>query len=118
MVTMIEGGAPARREIDQSALFRVGDVVRVSSTVPVHHTRKAGYVRGAVGEVTAVHGAYVFPDVHATAGGEDPEYVYTVRFLAEELFGSGIGDENTVNLFDFWESYLAPATTRHEGATS
>jgi nitrile hydratase len=104
---MAYAGAPARREITDTPAFAIGDRVLVSHSVPVHHTRKAGYVRGAVGIVTALHGGYVFPDTNASGGGEAPSHVYSVRFTAEELFGEGIGDRNTVNTIELWEPYLS-----------
>lgn len=100
-------GAPARREIDRPAAFAVGDRVLVSPTVPLTHTRKAGYVRGMVGEIILSHGAFVFPDSAATGGGEAPEHVYGVLFSAEDLYGKGIAAPNTTNVTDLWESYLS-----------
>jgi nitrile hydratase beta subunit len=110
IAAMAYAGASCRREIDRAPQFEVGDRVRVSSTVPVHHTRKAGYVRGAVGVVTAWHGSWVFPDTNAHGGGEQPDHVYSVSFRAEDLFGAGIGDPHSTNIIDLWEPYLSRVT--------
>jgi nitrile hydratase len=107
--TLAYSGAPADRPVDQAPKFKVGDRVRVAATMPVAHTRKVGYVRGAVGEVVLQHGGYVFPDSAATGGGEAPEHVYGVRFSAEDLFGEKIADPKTTVITDLWESYLSPA---------
>lgn len=100
-------GVPADRPVEQPAKFAVGDRVRVSHTVPVTHTRKAGYVRGAIGEIVMSHGGFVLPDSAAIGDGEAPGYVYAVRFSADDLFGETIADANTTNTIDLWESYLS-----------
>lgn len=96
------------REATSEPLFAIGDRVRVSHTVPVTHTRKAGYVRGAIGEVVHAHGCYVFPDTSATGQGEAPQHLYAVRFSADDLFGETIADPKTTNIIDLWESYISP----------
>jgi len=58
---------------------------------PVGHTRLPRYVRGHVGRVTHVHGAHVLPDSNAAGLGENPQWLYTVRFEAMELWGEGSG---------------------------
>jgi len=104
-------GAPTHRDVDTEPVFSVGDRVLVSSTVPFHHTRKAGYVQGKVGEIVLHHGGHVFPDSNADGRGEEPHHVYSVRFRASDLFGDGIGDAHTWNTIDLWEPYLSHATS-------
>ncbi|MFF1255167.1 nitrile hydratase subunit beta [Pseudarthrobacter sp. NPDC058329] len=104
--TMAFQGGSTRRDIGRPAKFKLGDRVLVSPTVPVGHTRKAGYVRGAVGEITAHHGVFVFPDTASDGRGENPDHVYTVLFSSEDLFGSGIGDPKTTISIDLWEPYI------------
>jgi nitrile hydratase len=55
--------------------------------------------------VTHVHPAFVFPDTHAHGRGDDPQYVYAVRFAAADLWGSG---DHTVSV-DLFEPYLEAA---------
>jgi nitrile hydratase beta subunit len=110
MAAFAYAGAPTRRENGRAPQFAVGNRVVVSSTVPVGHTRKAGYVRGATGEITIHHGVFVYPDTNALGEGEAPEHVYTVRFSAEDLFGKGIGDPTVSISIDLWEPYLSRAS--------
>ena len=63
------------------------------------------YVRGCVGEVTGVHGGWVFPDRHANGHDDSAEYLYTVRFTAEMLWGSE-GEDNMELSIDLFEPYL------------
>ena len=55
---------------------------------PHTHTRLPRYARGKVGTVELVHGCHVFPDSNALQLGEDPQWLYTVRFSAHELWGN------------------------------
>ncbi|MGK3957524.1 nitrile hydratase subunit beta [Arthrobacter sp. R4] len=104
-------GAPTRRDVDRPAGFKIGDLVRVSGSVPVGHTRKVGYATGRVGTIISSHGSFVFPDTNAHGGGEAPDYVYSVQFSAEELFGESIGDPKARVICDLWEPYLSLAST-------
>ena len=54
------------------------------------------------------HGAHVFPDSNARFEGENPQYLYTVRFAARELWGESAHASDTVHL-DLWEDYLDAA---------
>ena len=54
-----------------------------------------------------VHEAFVFPDTNLRHEGENPQYVYAVRFRARDLWPDG--DEDATVLVDLWESYLEPA---------
>lgn len=107
---LIPGGMSFARETDRPAAFAVGDRVRVrAEPSAMSHTRRAGYVRGRVGEVVAAHGAYVYPDSNALGLGEDPHHLYTVRFTSKELWGDEPGAANATNHVDLWEPYLTPA---------
>jgi nitrile hydratase len=46
------------------------------------------YARGRVGVVERLHGAHIFPDSVVAGKGEDPQWLYTVRFDARELWGA------------------------------
>lgn len=93
------------RQIRQTPRFRAGDRVRARNQHPPGHTRLPRYVRGRVGEVTRVYPACVFPDTHAHRLGEDPQYVYNVRFDAGELWGPDAEPASSVSV-DCFESYL------------
>jgi nitrile hydratase len=49
----------------------------------------------------------VYPDSNALGHGEDPQWLYTVRFEARVLWG----DDTTASAVhaDLWEPYLLPA---------
>ena len=76
---------------------------------PVTHTRLPRYVRGHVGTIARLHGAHAFPDSNAAGRGEAPQWLYTVRFEATELWGDAADPAATVAV-DAWESYLEPVT--------
>jgi nitrile hydratase len=89
-------------------LFAAGDRVRTRRTNPTGHTRLPRYARDCVGMIEAVHGGFVCPDTNAHGAGEAQEYVYTVAFTGEELWGETANSGLTVSI-DAWESYLVPA---------
>jgi nitrile hydratase len=80
--------------------------VRTRNTHPHTHTRLPRYARGKAGVVERVHGVHVFPDSNARFAGEDPQWLYSVRFTAQELWGS---DERASVTIDAFEPYLSPA---------
>jgi hypothetical protein len=94
------------RDVQAPAAFAIGQKVRVKIMNPMTHTRAPRYVRGHTGDVVKIHGAHVFPDSNAQGLGENPQWLYTVRFTAKELWGHANND--TVTL-DLWEPYLEPA---------
>jgi len=82
--------------------------VRAKKINPTGHTRLPRYARGNVGVVDRVHGAHVFPDSNAHFRGESPQYLYSVRFSARELWGEASSSRDAVYI-DLWEDYLEPA---------
>jgi nitrile hydratase len=105
---MLRSGGPSRRDPPREARFALGDRVRMRNINPPTHTRLPRYVRGHVGEVVMVHGCHVFPDANAHGGGEDPQWLYTVRFDGRELWGPE-ADPTTAVSTDAFEPYLEPA---------
>jgi nitrile hydratase subunit beta len=87
------------------ARFKVGDRVRAKNIHPTTHTRLPRYARGHVGVVERLHGAHVFPDSVVAGKGEDPQWLYTVRFDAQELWGAGAEPKLKVSIEAF-EAYL------------
>ena len=81
--------------------FAPGDRVRARAADPDGHTRLPRYARGHVGEVLEVLATWSLPDA-TVRGITRAEPVYTVRFSAAELWGSG----SHAVLLDMWESYL------------
>lgn len=109
MLEVLHAGASPKREVTDTPRFRVGDAVRIRAPHPHHHTRSARYVRGKRGEVTRVYDAFVLPDTNARYAGENPQYVYNVRFSAVEVWGDLTAEPAQTVHFDCWESYLEPA---------
>ncbi len=88
--------------------FGVGDRVRVGPRrIDGGHTRLPGYVEGRTGTIVLANGGWVFPDSHAHGQGIDPQWVYSVDFLASDLWDDADGHHVRVDLF---EPYLSGAT--------
>jgi nitrile hydratase subunit beta len=101
-------GGPTERATNTRAAFKPGDRVRARNIHPATHTRLPRYVRGHVGTVERVIGCHVFPDSNALGAGENPQWLYTVRFEGCELWGEAADPTLTVSV-DAWEPYLQPA---------
>ena len=89
-------------------MFAAGETIRTKVMNPTTHTRLPRYARGKSGVVEAVRGCFVFPDSNAHGGGEDPRWLYTVRFSAAELWGADADPALEVSI-DAWEPYLERA---------
>ena len=101
-------GTVAAREPTTPARFKPGDRVRARNMHPSGHTRLPRYVRGHVGTIERVHGCHVFPDSNAARAGENPQWLYAVRFEGRELWGAESDPKLKVSV-DAWEPYLEPA---------
>jgi nitrile hydratase beta subunit len=108
VLKVLHRGGPTERGTNTAAQFKAGDRVRARNINPVTHTRLPRYVRGHVGVIERVIGCHVFPDSNARGAGEDPQWLYTVRFGGRELWGPD-GDPTTAISVDAWEPYLEPA---------
>jgi nitrile hydratase subunit beta len=105
--TLHRGGS-TERETNTQAAFKAGDRVRAKTIDPVTHTRLPRYVRGHVGVIERVIGCHVFPDSNASGAGENPQWLYTVRFDGRELWGADADSTVKVSI-DAWQPYLDPA---------
>ena len=95
---------PSLRPEPGPARFGVGDRVRTKNVHPRSHTRLPRYCRDKPGTITKVHGPHVFPDANALGHGEDPQWLYSVRFEARDLWGP---DTTASAVYvDLWEPYL------------
>jgi nitrile hydratase subunit beta len=101
-------GGPTVRDAPRPPRFAAGDRVRARNMHPATHTRLPRYVRGHVGTVESARDCHVFPDTHAHGLGEQPQWLYTVRFDARELWGDD-GDPTASVSIDAFEPYLEPA---------
>ncbi|MEZ5873189.1 MAG: nitrile hydratase subunit beta [Nitratireductor sp.] len=103
MKAALASGGPCDRPAQGPALFAEGGAVTAREMNPQGHTRLPRYVRGKPGIIERVNGVHVYPDSNGAGGGEDPQWLYTVRFDASDLFGGGA----THSVFvDCWEPYL------------
>jgi len=98
----------ADREAKTQPLFKVGDQVQTINTHPTGHTRMPRYARGKTGTITQVLGHHVFPDSAGNQNGDDPKWLYQVRFSAQELWGKDKNPRDSVTL-DLWEPHFESA---------
>jgi nitrile hydratase len=110
--TTSDAARPARRGSfarppQAPARFAAGARVRARNIHPATHTRLPRYVRGHVGVVERLHGCHVFPDAAALGKGDDPQWLYTVRFDNRDLWGAD-ADPTVVVSIDAFEPYLEP----------
>jgi len=109
VLKVLHRGGPTERKTNTTAAFKPGDRVRARNINPPTHTRLPRYVRGHVGVIERVIGCHVFPDSNASGAGENPQWLYTVRFDGGDLWGPQ-GDPTVKVSVDAWEPYLQPAT--------
>ncbi len=96
------------RPAQATARFKIGDRVRAKNIHPPTHTRLPRYARSHVGVIEAIRGCHVFPDSSALGAGENPQWLYTVRFEGRELWGETTDPTLTVSIEAF-EPYLEAA---------
>ena len=108
---VLSKGAPTSRSLEDPPKFLVGQSIKTrraqNKFVSGGHTRLPKYAERSKGKIEICHGAHVFPDTHAHDLGEQPEHLYTVSFLASELWESPENPNDTLCL-DIWESYMEP----------
>jgi nitrile hydratase len=93
------------RKLESLPKFVSGQKVVTRNHQPAGHTRLPAYGRCRRGVIVRVHPAMVYPDDNALHRGENPQYLYTVRFEAGELWGDA-AELNTVVHIDLFEPYL------------
>ncbi|MGB6943856.1 MAG: nitrile hydratase subunit beta [Bryobacteraceae bacterium] len=106
--SMLRSGALASRAVEVVPRFHPGQPVRTRNIHPTGHTRLPRYARDKQGVIERNHGVYVFPDTTAHSLGEKAQHVYSVRFMAPELWGPEASPRDSVNI-DLWDNYLEPA---------
>jgi nitrile hydratase len=102
-----DAGSPKTRSDAVPPRFRAGQSVRARNIHPPIHTRLPRYARGKTGVIERDHGVFVFPDDNAQRRGENPQHVYSVRFMARELWGDQANAKDTV-IISMWDNYLEP----------
>lgn len=103
VATVLAKGGPSDRPASVPPRFKSGDQIRARNIQPEGHTRLPRYARGRRGEIVLVHGCHVFPDSTAHGLGDDPQWLYAVKFATGELWGHDTSD--CVHI-DLWEPYL------------
>jgi nitrile hydratase len=116
VLAVIKKGFPASRPASHPPRFSIGEQVRTTAVEPPHHTRLPKYARGKLGVIERVHGVHVFPDTNAQELGESPQWLYTVVFDAQELWGEDARMQRSSISIDAFEPYLQPAETHPERA--
>jgi nitrile hydratase beta subunit len=101
-------GSPTWRAAKQEAAWSVGQPVRTRAQAVPHHSRLPAYVRGKTGVIERVHGCHVFAEAHAQGLGEQPQWLYTVVFDGQTLWGESSAPGLRVSV-DAWESTLEAA---------
>lgn len=96
------------REASAPAAFKIGDRVRAKNINPKSHTRLPRFARGHVGVVERIQGCHVYPDAVVAEGHEDPQWLYTIVFDGQELWGPGSDPTLEVSIEAF-EPYLEAA---------
>lgn len=89
-----------------SARFSPGEKVRVRKAFPPGHIRTPYYVRGQVGEIERICGAFPNPEELAQMrSGLPPQTLYRVRFRQKEVWPDYSGnpaDVLEVEIFQHW----------------
>ena len=88
--------------------FKPGDRVRTRNLHPVTHTRLPRYARDKLGVIESCRGCQLYPDSFAADRGVDPQWLYTVVFIGQELWGPDADPTITITI-DAFEPYLDPA---------
>lgn len=108
VATWIGPQPDARDKPTAVAKFQPRQRVRARKINPVGHTRLPRYARGKAGTIERDHGLHDFQDAVAQGLGKKPQHLYSVRFLARELWGDEANSRDSVYI-DMWEDYLEPA---------
>jgi nitrile hydratase subunit beta len=96
--------APALEASPSPPAFAVGDRVRGRVLDGARHARIPLYAQGRPGVVHRVLPAFPEPDANRLGLGERREHVYSVRFVARDLWDDA--DPHAAIILDLWESYL------------
>lgn len=90
--------------------YRPGDRVRVRAEAPPGHARTPAYIRGKIGRVAALHGAFHNPESLAYGGQGFPRQpLYQVGFDQTEVWGHYDGSPRDTLYIDLYEHWLEPA---------
>jgi nitrile hydratase subunit beta len=92
------------------ARFKPGDRVRVLKAYPPGHIRTPHYIRGCVGEVERLCGAFPNPEELAQMrDGQPAQPLYRVRFSQRQVWPDYAGSEKDVVEVEIYQHWLEPA---------
>ena len=90
--------------------FNVGDPVRVRLAFPPGHIRTPFYIRGCVGEVERICGAFPNPEELAQMrSGEPKQPLYRVRFRQKDVWPDYRGADADVVEVEIYQHWLEAA---------
>lgn len=91
--------------------FSVGDRVKVKRRFPPGHRRTPSYIRGKVGEIERICGAFPNPEELAYGfDGEPKRVLYRVRFSQKAVWPDYKGPDRDIIEMEIYEHWLEPAT--------
>ncbi|MDP6175499.1 MAG: nitrile hydratase subunit beta, partial [Rhodospirillales bacterium] len=91
----------------KGATYKEGDRVTVLRDVPLAgHTHLPMYLRGTDGTVITDLGLFRFPDESGTDGIDILQHLYSVRFMATDIWGEDADPAHSLN-FNLWDYNLA-----------
>jgi nitrile hydratase len=89
--------------------FSVGERVRVKRSYPPGHRRTPYYIRGKIGEIERICGAFPNPEELAYGfDGEPRKVLYRVRFPQREVWPRYAGPERDLIEMEIYEHWLEP----------
>ena len=90
--------------------FKPGDRVRVLKAYPPGHIRTPYYIRGCVGEIERVCGAFANPEELALMRtGLPAQPLYRVRFSQKDVWPDYRGSASDVVEVEIFQHWLDPA---------
>jgi len=93
--------------------FKVGDRVMIKRAFPPGHRRTPHYIRGKVGVIERICGAFPNPEELAYGFDGDPAKVlYRVRFQQTHVWPDYRGPARDVIEMEIFEHWLVPASGR------
>jgi nitrile hydratase beta subunit len=109
-IGLAENGVTRLRPARDRPAFEVGQRVRARNLHPRTYDRLPTYVKGRLGVVDALCGAFAHPEDLAAGRIDRPgAHCYRVRFAATELWGPSAERPGDSLCIDLFENYLEPA---------
>ena len=93
--------------------FKVGDRVMIKRAFPPGHRRTPYYIRGKMGVIERICGAFPNPEELAYGfDGEPAKVLYRVRFQQKHVWPDYRGPERDLIEMEIFEHWLVPASGR------